>query len=59
MDERDPGADTAMFRAYVERQNAEEAALRAQPARSNNRGVLIGAGVAVLVVLVLLVALAL
>ena len=48
-----------MFRAYVERQNAEEAALRAQPARSNNRGVLIGAGVAVLVVLVLLVALAL
>jgi hypothetical protein len=58
MDERDPGADTAMFRAYVERQNAEEAAARAEPARSN-RGVLIGVGVAVLVVLVLVVALAL
>ena len=47
-----------MFRAYVERQNAEEAAARAEPARSN-RGVLIGVGVAVLVVLVLVVALAL
>jgi hypothetical protein len=50
MDERDPGADTAMFRAFVERGNHEEAA----PPATTNWAMWAAIGAVALVVVVLL-----
>jgi hypothetical protein len=50
MDERDPGADTAMFRAFVERGNHEEAA----PPATTNWAMWAAIGAAAIVVVLLL-----
>jgi hypothetical protein len=50
MDERDPGADTAMFRAFVERGNHEEAA----PPAKSNRAMWAAVGAVAVVIIVLL-----
>jgi hypothetical protein len=55
MDERDPGADTAMFRAFVERGNGEEAA----PQATTKTGMWVAIAAAVVVVIVVLLALVL
>jgi hypothetical protein len=46
MDEKDPGADTAMFRAYVTEGDS------ATPAATPNRSLLIVAGVAIAIALI-------
>jgi hypothetical protein len=51
MDERDPGADTSMFRAFVESGNQEEGV--AQPATTNTT-MWVAVAVAAVVIVVLL-----
>jgi hypothetical protein len=50
MDERDPGADTAMFRAFVERGNGEEVA----PQATTKTGMWVAIAAAAVVIVVLL-----
>lgn len=56
MDERDPGADTAMFRAFVERGNGEE---EVAPQATTKTGMWVAIAAAVVVVIVVLLALVL
>jgi hypothetical protein len=54
--EQDPSANTGRFRAFVERGQAEDQAVRPPKA---SRGLLIGGGVVLVVVIIVVIALAL